>query len=72
MKQYRTELIEKIKCAFDIGLKSQLFLLFSLFLLLFMVLLYFLVLFMNPIVLFQLSFNFIYSTFSKKFLVLIK
>ena len=72
MKQYWIELIEKIKCAFGIDLKSQFFLLFSLFLLLFMVLLYFLVLFISHIVLFQLSFNFIYSTFNKKFLVLAK
>jgi len=47
-------------------IKSQLILLFSLFLLLFMVPLYFLILFMSLTILFQLTFNFIYSTFSKK------
>jgi len=48
-------------------LKNQFILLFSLFLLLFMGLLHFLVLFMGSIVLFQLIFTFIYTTFSKKF-----
>ena len=51
---------------FTISLKSQFFLLFSLFLLLFMDLLHFLILFMDFTVLFQLLFSFIYSTFSKK------
>ena len=36
------------------------------------VLLYFLVLFMGPIVLFQLTFTFIYNTFSKKISIVIK
>jgi len=50
----------------------KIILLFSLFLLLFMTSLYFLVLFMGPIVLFQLTFIFIYSIFNNKFLVLTK
>jgi len=59
----------------SIGLKNQLFLLFSLFLLpfslglLLFISLHFLVLFMDPTVLFQLPFSFIYSTFKKKKLV---
>ena len=55
--------------AFDSNLKTQLILLFSLFLLLFIASLYFLVLFMDPTVLFQLTFTFIYNTFNKKFSV---
>ena len=54
------------KCVFDSKLKKQLILLFNSFLLLFMALLHFLVLFTGSIVLFQLIFIFIYSTFSKK------
>ena len=50
----------------------KLILLFSLFLLLFMGLTALLLLFMGLIVLFQLTFTFIYSTFSKKFSVLVK
>ena len=57
---------------FTISLKSQFFLLFSLFLLLFMDLLHFLILFMGFTVLFQLLFSFIYSTFSKKFSISVK
>ena len=60
------------KCAFGIGLKSQLFLLFSLFLLLFMGSIALLVLYMGPIVLFQLPFSFIYNIFNKKFSVSFK
>ena len=47
---------ERTKCAFGSKLKSQLILLFSLFLLLFM----------GSTILFQLTFTFIYNTFSKK------
>ena len=50
----------------------KLILLFSLFLLLFMGSTTLLLLFMGLIVLFQLTFTFIYSTFSKKFSVLVK
>ena len=59
----------EIMVEFGISLKSQFFLLFSLFLLLFMDLIVLLVLFMGPTILFQLPFSFIYSTFNKKFLV---
>ena len=44
----------------------------NLFLLLFMGLLHFLVLFMEPTILFQLTFTFTYSIFSKKISVLAK
>ena len=54
-------------CAFSSSLKNQLILLFSLFLLLFMTPFYFLILFMGSTVLFQLTFTFIYNTFSKNF-----
>ena len=60
-----TRMIE-IMVEFGISLKSQFFLLFSLFLLLFMDLIVLLVLFMGPTILFQLPFSFIYSTFRKK------
>ena len=50
----------------------QLILLFNLFLLLFMVSLHFLVLFMGLSILFQLTFTFIYSIFSKKFSISVK
>ena len=50
----------------------QLVLLFSLFLLLFMDPTVLFILFMGSIVLFQLIFTFIYSTFSKKFSVSVK
>ena len=53
---------ERTKCVFDSKLKSQLILLFNLFLLLFM----------GLTVLFQLTFTFIYNTFSKKFSILVK
>ena len=43
------------QCAFDIGFKSQIFLLFILFLLLFMSLIALLVLFTGPIILFQFT-----------------
>ena len=51
-----------IKCAFGIDESCQFILLFNLFLLLFM----------DHIILFQLIFTFIYSTFSKKILNFIK
>ena len=57
------------KCVFGSKLKCELILLFSLFLLLFMGPLHFLVLFMGFTILFQLTFTFIYNTFSKKFLI---
>ena len=57
----------EIKCAFGFNLKSQFILLFTLFLLLFIASLHFLVLFMGLTVLFQLTFNFIYSIFNKNF-----
>ena len=49
-------------------LKNQLILLFSCFFYYLWAPLHFLVLFMDPTVLFQLTFTFIYSTFNKKFL----
>lgn len=57
------------KCMFGINESCQLILLFSLFLLLFMGLIAFLVLFMGFTVLLQLTFTFIYNTFSKQFSV---
>ena len=54
------------KYVFDFNLKSQFILLFNLFLLLFMGSLQFLVQFIGSTVLFQLTFTFIYKTFSKK------
>ena len=64
-----SKIYETTKCAFGSKLKGQFILLFSLFFLLFIRPLYFLVLFMGHTVLFQLTFTFIYSTFSKKFSV---
>ena len=61
---------KKIKCVFGICLKSHFFFFFyysAYFCYYSWVPLHFLVLFIGPIVLFQLPFNFIYSTFSKKF-----
>ena len=55
-----------IKYVFDFNLKSQLILLYNLFLLLFMGPLQFLIQFIGSTVLFQLTFTFIYKTFSKK------
>ena len=49
--------------------KIKIILLFNLFLLLFMAPLHFLVLFIGLIILFQLTFTFIYNTFSKNFSV---
>ena len=57
------------KCTFGSKLKCEFILLFSLFLLLFMSPVHFLVLFMGLTILFQLTFTFIYNTFSKKFLI---
>ena len=54
------------KCVFGKNYFCQLILLFSLFLLLFLAPLQLLVLFMGHSVLFQLTFTFIYDTFSKK------
>ena len=48
-----------IECVFELGLKIKIISLFNLFLLLFM----------SPIILFQLTFTFIYSTFSNNFSV---
>ena len=60
--------------AFDIDLKNQKkkFYCSTYFCYYLQVLLYFLILFMGINVLFQLLFNFIYNTFNKKFIILIK
>jgi len=55
--------------AFGLELKIKIILLFNLFLLLFIVSLHFLTIFMGFIVLFQLTFIFIYNTFNNNFLV---
>ena len=52
----------EFECAFGLGLKIKIISLFNLFLLIFM----------SFTVLFQLTFTFIYSTFSNNFLVLAK
>ena len=56
-----------MKCLFDISLKVSLFYYSTYFCYYLWVSLYFLVLFIGSTILFQLPFNFIYSTFSKKF-----
>ena len=61
-----------LKCVFGKRLKLKIISLFSLFLLSFMGPTALLVLFMGPTVLFQLTFTFIYSTFSNNFSVLAK
>ena len=60
--QNKRYLNESLRVCLALNLKSQLILLFNLFLLLFM----------SLTVLFQLSFTFIYSTFSKKISVSVK
>ena len=56
-------------CAFGLGWKIKIFLLFSLFLLLFMGPITFFGIIHDSTVLFQLTFTFIYSTFNNKFSV---
>ena len=63
---------EEVKCEFGSKLKSQLILLFNLFLLLFMNLTVFFGTIYGFIILFQLTFTFICSIFSKKISVLAK
>ena len=58
-----------LRCAFGLGWKIKIILLFSLFLLIFMGLTTLLALFIGPTILFQLTFTFIYNTFSNKFSV---
>ena len=59
-------------CVLGMDEICQLILLFSLFLLLFMTPSHFLILFMGLTVLFHLIFTFIYNTFNKKILILVK
>ena len=60
------------QCAFGLGLKMKIILLFNLFLLLSWVSLHFLAQFMSHTVLFQLIFTFIYNILSKKFSISVK